>query len=217
MDLQTVNEQTHILVAAGHRIFQIHRFGANEKEHVSRLLKWADFPQSSRICDMGCGTGEVARLMHKERDDLEFVLVNISDVQLEYAPEEMKSHVSDFCDVPEEDCSFDAVMFNFSIGHSDIGKAIKEAYRLLKNDGVLFIYDMARVSGSNEAMRPVEYIVNSRNVMEQMAIESNFALDFYLEPKDRGNYGRNLLGDCFDEVFSGTIPAIWRFIKNENP
>ena len=211
MNMELVNTLTHLMVGAGHRIFQVHRFANSEYEHIKRLEKWADFPLNAKVIDMGCGVGHQAKLFNQFRPDLSFCLVNISQVQLDYADQDYPAHCCDFCDVPEEDQSFDAAMFCFSIGHANHAKAIVEAKRLLKLGGVLFIYDMVRVSGSNAAMIDVDYAVYDKEFMVKVA--SGFALDVYMEPSDSGQYGREVLGDGIEAVFHGTIPAIWRFIK----
>ena len=36
MDLDSVNEQTKLLVDNGHRVFQIHRFAQNDESHVKK-------------------------------------------------------------------------------------------------------------------------------------------------------------------------------------
>lgn len=213
MDIALVEEQTIILVNLGHRVFQIHRFAESEREHVGKLAEWADFDDSASVIDLGCGTGEVAKLMNEYRPDLEFTLVNISFGQLEYAPYWMRKIHCDFCHVPELSASYSGAMFCFSIGHSDIDAALKEAYRLLKKYGVLFIYDMVRVSGSNDSMREVDYVVLTRDEMAGKIKTAGFEIDFYLEPFDSGDYGRSVLGESFDQVFDGTIPAIWRLVK----
>jgi SAM-dependent methyltransferase len=211
MNMDLVNSVTHTLVGAGHRIFQIHRFADSEDEHVKRLGKWADFPLNAKVIDMGCGVGHQAKLFNRFRPDLSFCLVNISQVQLGYADAAYPAHCCDFCSVPEDDQSFEAAMFCFSIGHADHAKAIAEARRLLKLGGVLFIYDMVRISGSNATMVDVDYAVYDKQCMVDAAL--GFELDVYMEPSDSGQYGREVLGDGFEAVFHGTIPAIWRFIK----
>jgi hypothetical protein len=60
-------------------------------------------------------------------------------------------------------------------------------------------------------MIDVDYAVYDKEFMVKVA--SGFALDFYMEPSDSGQYGREILGDGFNTVFQGTIPAIWRFTK----
>lgn len=207
MNLALVEQQTKILVDQGMRLFQIHRFAASDRAHIERLLGWADL--KGRVVDLGCGVGEMA-LVAQEISDLQFVLVNISEFQLSQAPDVEKIRC-DFHAVPLPDQSFDAALFCFSIGHGDPVRALNEAYRLLKHGGVLFIYDMVRLSGDNELMSAVEYRVNSREEMERAAV--GFSLDFYMEPFDSGDFGRATLGDDFERIFGGTKPAIWRFIK----
>lgn len=210
MNIALVEQQTKALVESGFRLFQIHRFAESDNAHIARLLQWADFPDCSTVADMGCGVGEVAGVMGRLRDDLDFVLVNISGLQLEYAHGTKKIQC-DFHSVPLATGSLDAVMFCFSIGHGEPLAALNEAHRLLKPDGVLFIYDMVRVSGDNSSMEEVEYKVNSRAALEADAV--GFTLDFYMEPSDRGGFGESLLGADYARIFGGTIPAIWRFIK----
>jgi len=213
MDIDLIDALTPAMVNAGHRVLQIHRFASSDVEHVRRLERWADFPLNSNVIDMGSGTGEVARILGRKRPDLFFTLVNLSEVQLRYSPKNCKWIHGDFLNVDEKNGVFDAVMFCFSIGHEDHEAALKEACRLLKVGGVLFVYDMVRVSGSNESMASVEYTVLSRGEFESIAVDNGFKLDLYIEPKDCGEYGKSVLGDAFEEVFNGTIPAIWRMIK----
>lgn len=210
MNIPLVERQTKILVESGMRLFQIHRFAGSDNDHIERLLQWADFPDGATVADMGCGVGEVAHVMSGMREDLVFVLVNISGLQLEYAPD-MKKIQCDFHSVPLAADSLDAVMFCFSIGHGEPRLALNEAHRLLKPGGVLFIYDMVRVSGDNSSMDAVSYKVNDRSAIENDAV--GFSLDFYMEPSDRGGFGHSLLGADYDRIFVGTVPAIWRFIK----
>jgi len=213
MDIDLIDALTPAMVNAGHRVLQIHRFAQSDVEHVRRLERWADFPLNSNVIDLGSGTGEVARILQRKRPDLFFTLVNISEVQLRYSPKNCKWIHGDFLKVNERSGLYDGAMFCFSIGHEDHSQALKEAARLLRIGGVLFIYDMVRISGSNESMESVEYTVLSRNELEQIAIESGLKLDLYIEPKDSGEYGKSVLGEDYDSVFDGTIPAIWRMIK----
>ena len=212
LDLTALADATRAAVSAGHRVFQAHRFADTELAHLDRLERWAELPHGARVIDLGCGVGSVAQRFQARRPDLRFYLVNISAAQLEYAPE-FPSYCGDFCSVPEPDGSFDAVLFCFAIGYADRDTALAEAYRLLRPGGVLFIYDMVRVSGDNQGMQEVSYTVDPRASMEQAARQAGFVSDFYLEPADRGNYGEMVLGPQFDTIFHGTIPAIWRWVK----
>jgi SAM-dependent methyltransferase len=213
MNLQLIESLTPGMVAAGHKVLQFHRFEKNEAAHVARLERWAEFPFNAKVIDLGCGTGEVARLMANLRPDISFTLVNISPVQLLYADQEMATHCVSFLDVPEKDEAFDGAMFCFAIGHEDLAKSLKETARLLKTGGVLFIQDMALCSGNAQNLAALDYEIRTRAEMERQAVLAGFKLDLYLEPQDDGRYGNEVLGDSFDELTAGTIPAVWRFKK----
>ena len=213
LNLQTLAEQTSIAVENNIRVFQIHRFAEDDFSHIQRLERWAEFPIGSRIADMGCGIVEVSVILKILRPDCSFCLINISEEQLLYAPPEIPKHTCSFLNVPEPDETFDAVLFCFSIGHEDHKQAIEEAYRLLKPNGILFIYDMVRISGDNKNMEGLHYNVWPRNYIESIA--TNFYLDYYMEPSDNGKYGKEILGEEYEKFFKGTIPAIWRFIKRK--
>jgi SAM-dependent methyltransferase len=212
-DLQLVESLTPCLIAAGHKVFQFHRFADTESSHVARLERWAEFPRDAKVIDLGCGTGEVARLMAGFRPDISFTLVNISPVQLLYADKDMAAHCISFLNVPEDAAAFDGAMFCFSIGHEDLGESLKEAARLLKKNGVLFIQDMALCGGDARNLAALSYEVSDRAEMESKAESAGFRLDLYCEPQDDGRYGNEVLGKSFNDLTAGTIPAVWRFKK----
>lgn len=209
MNISAVEQETRVLLEQGHRVFQIHRFANSDFEHVARLQRWAEFPYQGSIIDLGSGTGEVSLIFSQIRKDLNFTLVNVSQFQLDCSPD-FKKHKCSFLSVPEEANSFDGAMFNFSIGHEDHFHGLSEAFRLLKQGGVLFIYDMV---GANKNIHALDYFVSSRESLELIAKAVGFTLDFYMEPCDNSDYGEKVIGDDFVKYFSGTKPAIWRFIK----
>jgi len=208
--LDTLTPQS---VEAGHRVFQAHRFGEDDRGHVIRLARWAEIPLRARVIDMGCGVGEMARIISQWRDDISWTLVNLSAVQLGYCDETHRTLLCDFQDVPLMGETFDVVMFCFSIGHGELRRSMNEARRLLRKGGVLFIYDMVRTHGDNDEMwREAHYSVRERGVVEGAAW--GFDLDWYMEPRDDGGHLQATLGDGA-KIFEGTKPAIWRFIKRD--
>tara|TARA_R100001377_G_scaffold31964_1_gene17443 strand:- start:150 stop:791 length:642 start_codon:yes stop_codon:yes gene_type:complete len=211
LDLDQLSEITDDFVSRGVRVFQIHRFAGSEFHHVKRLERWAEIPHGARVADLGCGVGEVSRIFKEIRPDLSFCLVNISETQLLHADHTMQQYACSFLNVPEPDESFDAVLFCFSIGHEDHAVAMSEARRLLRPGGILFIYDMVRSFGDNEIMADVNYAVLPKKYME--SVSEGFCLDYYMEPFDNGSYGKQILGDDYSKFFDGTLPAIWRFLK----
>jgi ubiquinone/menaquinone biosynthesis C-methylase UbiE len=213
MNIAMVDEQSKILIDMNHRVFQIHRFADGEVEHVTRLLGWGEFPRAAKVIDMGCGTGEVARIMQSLRSDLQFTLTNISKFQIGCADPSMMAHCCDFHQVPEQDEKFDVVMFCFSIGHGDHQKLFEESNRLLKSGGVLFIYDMVPKSGNSFDIPNCEYRIYSSESIVNFAENSGFNLDITMMPVDNSGYAKKLFGSEVDSVFGETKPAIWRFIK----
>ena len=211
LQLDVIDKHVEKSFKEGHKVLQFFRFAENEHLHVARLLNWAEFKLNSKVIDLGCGTGEVSRIMSEIRKDLSFCLVNISEFQLGLTKAD-KKHCCDFCNVPEPDHSFDAAMFCFSIGQSDANRAIKEAFRLINSGGVLFIFDMVRENKGRLKM-PLEVAVNRRSDMETAAKKAGFILDLYMEPYDNGEYGRLMFGANYEITLDGAIPAIWRFTK----
>lgn len=216
MDLSAVECVTPALWGAGFKILQTYRFADGEFNHVDRLLGWLDPVPGARIIDLGCGVGEVARLIRLIRPDVGFTLVNISPVQMDYCPQDVDLCCADMLDVPRESGAYDCATFMFSIGHVDAPAALVEARRLLKPGGVLFIVDMHRVFGDNAHMsRTVAYAVLMENEFRAAAQDAGFVEDFCLKPRPVGNVGPAVCGsqDAYDAIFSGVEPIVWRFIK----
>jgi SAM-dependent methyltransferase len=132
------------------------------------------------------------------------------------APNDMPKHCCDMINVPESNNSFDAAICLFSIGHVDRVKAFKEMARLVKDNGVVFIYDMVRIKGDNKLMNELSYRVDGREDMENSAKEAGLYLDLYVEPVDQGWYGPSAMGGDFERYFSDVKPAIWRFKRHNN-
>jgi len=212
--LNRIEASTREIMALGVRVLQVHRFADGERAHVRRLADWADLPPGASVVDLGSGTGEVARIWAQLRADLHFTLVNFSQMQLDCTPG-FRAHCCDMTAVPERDGAFDAAICLFAIGHVDVAAAFGEIARLVRPGGIVFVYDMNRISGSHEPLAAVDYRVESREVMEARAAAAGLRLDFYLEPSDRGEFGRSLFGDQYDHFFDGVIPAIWRWTKTE--
>ena len=216
MNLLEINRLTPILWDIGVRVLQIYRFAKTDFEHIRRLLIWMEPPLNAKIIDLGCGVGEVSNVMNFIRPDLTFTLVNISKVQLEYCNKDTDICLSSFLSVPRKSSTYDCASFMFSVGHEDLRESIKEAYRLLKIGGVLFIFDMVRISGSNADMnRIVSYNVINENNFRSVVNSAGFHEDFCMKPKSVNNIGIEVCGskEAYEEVFSGVDPVVWRFIK----
>jgi phosphoadenosine phosphosulfate reductase len=143
--IDAINTATDLALAKGLRVMQTAFIGDSQAAHVAYLLKLINPAPGAHIVDAGCGVGEVARLMHAERPDLTFDLVNVSEYQLKHAPdgEAFALHRVDFTRSGLPDASADVVMFNSALCQMPINQALSEARRLLKPGGQLFVCDLA--------------------------------------------------------------------------
>jgi phosphoadenosine phosphosulfate reductase len=143
--IEAINRATDLSLAQGLRVMQTGFIGGSQAAHVEYLLKLIDPAPGAHIVDAGCGIGEVAKLMHDQRPDLTFTLVNISQHQLDMAPVGDQFHqlIADFTRSQLPTGCADVVMFNSALCQMPINQALSEARRLLKPDGQLFVCDLA--------------------------------------------------------------------------
>mgnify|MGYP003651393971 CR=1 FL=1 len=135
-----VADMTRKIVDGGARVFQIFQRGS-EADHIRFLLDEFN-PPSGTVLDIGCGVGEVARVMKEMRSDLDFILLNISQAQLDMCPP-FRKICADAADIPLPDESVDAVMACYVLGHLDHDTALREMRRVIRPGGVLFVADMS--------------------------------------------------------------------------
>jgi SAM-dependent methyltransferase len=149
--VDTLNAASQMMLDRGERILQGVRFADTDEGHVAKLLEFMDPPIGARIADMGCGFGEVARLMRAQRPDLSFVMVNDNEFQLSHAPNRlgMQPVLADMMHTGLPDESFDVVMFLYSLCHVDLDAALAEARRLVRPGAVLFVFDYVRTGGDD--------------------------------------------------------------------
>jgi ubiquinone/menaquinone biosynthesis C-methylase UbiE len=108
-----------------------------------------------KILDLGCGSGSLTLYLAKIYTDWSFIGIDLSRNMLELAEEKLRK-----LNLPETQCrfiyanaqnlpfsktNFDAVISFASLHHWDNPKiVIKEALRVLKNKGLLAIFDLKR-------------------------------------------------------------------------
>ncbi len=98
-----------------------------------RLLTMAGLPDNARVLDLGAGDGETVRLLRSRGMDATGIDFNPGrDVM-----------AGDMRDLPFPDGAFDAVIAECSLSVcGDTGKALEEAGRVLKPDGLLLVSDV---------------------------------------------------------------------------
>ena len=162
------------------------------------------------------GSGAIAAQMHESRPDLSFCLVDNNQAQLELADPLFYTHCCDICDVPEPDSSFDALIGCYSIGYVRTADFFKEAARLLRPRGIVFLVDMVPASGTVDEKQVFGYLVRSRPVLEAAARLVNLTLDFYMEPIDSTGWGESQFPGYFHVFFGDLKPAVYRFTSREH-
>lgn len=152
LNISVIDAQTQPAIDAGVRQFQAFLCASTDEEHARRLLYLMQLPDGAVVVDAGCGIGETARLMRNVRPDLRFILVNLSQSQLDLCPEDMERHCADFCAMPVADGSVDAVFYSHSACQCrDWCAMLEEARRVLGPEGRVFIHEVADVGGADRA------------------------------------------------------------------
>ncbi|MDX0661259.1 methyltransferase domain-containing protein [Sinorhizobium medicae] len=188
-------------------MLQAFRFGESDRDHVSRLLHWADFPNSARIVDLGAGSGGVAAHMAALRSDLRFCLVDLDETKL--AASSFEKHIANITQVPEPDGAFDAAICCYAMGYAPSDALWSEISRLLRPGGTVFIVDMVPKDATIPKLSLFGYEIRSRGMVEEAAQSVGLIPDVYIEPYDSGDWGRSVFSDAFDVFFGDLRPAIW--------
>jgi SAM-dependent methyltransferase len=221
IDAETLAGPSAYIWARGHRVLQGNRLGPDDAAHIAVLLGWMQPPPDALIADLGCGFGEPARLMREFRPDLRFLLVNHSREQLERvtAVPGMTPVLSDMHQTPIEDASVDGCTFLYSFCHSEPDAALREAARITRPGGFLFVYDYARRAGDNDRF---ERVLRARayKTLEvgRMARRAGWGMEFDEPTGGDDALFRSLFDDQheYDALFRDLAPHVWRFVRADD-
>jgi ubiquinone/menaquinone biosynthesis C-methylase UbiE len=130
-------------------LLMLGRQGAYNREIVALL----ELQGRHRVLDLGCGTGELTRMIADRLDSARGGLSLGIDAAARMIAVARKKRGNDACrfevaaaeNLPYEDASFDAVVSSLFFHHVDLElkqRALAESYRVLKPGGKLVIADM---------------------------------------------------------------------------
>jgi SAM-dependent methyltransferase len=209
-----VGHVTRMLVSHGSAILQTHKLAATDREHVAALLDVFDLPQGAGVLDAGCGVEAVAEIMASIRPDLDFTLLNISGAQLEMAPAGMAKVRADIHVLPFRSGGFDAVMFNYSLGHGLLDTCLAEAARVLRPGGIVLVYDLA-TDDHDYLIDRLGYRPHSRHEVLAAAGRHGLSADVVENPPGNTDDFIRLVGsEAFAAFgFARAWPMVYRFTK----
>lgn len=200
----------------GPLILQSLRFGGTDEAHVQALLDAMQPAPFTHWLDVGCGYGEVARLMKLMRRDLAFTLVNSSAAQLTRAPDDFRHVLGDMEALPLKDAAYDGAMYLYSLCHAPLPVlALHEAARVVRPGGMLFVFDHARLRGDNvESWERLRSSFHSAEALQGMASRAGWRTVSLTHPvAEEAPFLRDLLRhdlELWDRVFGDLIPMLWR-------
>lgn len=122
------------------------KYGVHSRHQYSYILGEINKYDISSILDVGCGTGEILRLISETSHKIQLTGIDISPNMLEKAKSKIGNKanliLSDSEKLPFNDYSFDLVMCNDSFHHYPSPlNVLSEFHRVLKPEGILLISD----------------------------------------------------------------------------
>jgi SAM-dependent methyltransferase len=212
-----LTQASRACLQAGVRVLQGYRLAPGDRAHVAELLGYMDPLRGTLWADVGCGFGEVAELMRQLRPDLGFVLINNNRFQLDRAPNRFLHLCADMQDIPLPDHSVDGCMFLYSLMHADsYGSTLREAARITRPFGALFVFDFERTRGDNKLMqqRMFARALPSLTLTELME-DAGWRVVLHVNPAGDDALARRLYPDQeeYDLIFDDIRFAVWKAVR----
>lgn len=126
--------------------YDMDRNGSHAREQYSIILQKMENFRFANVLDVGCGTGEILKRIHKRYPEVSLTGVDISEKMLEVAKVKIGNKATllwaDAEMLPFSDATFDLIVCSDSFHHyPNPQKVLAEFRRVLKGGGNLLIFD----------------------------------------------------------------------------
>ncbi len=122
-----------------------HRFGERiYGEEIKALLRLLveHLPEGAHLADVGAGTCVLSHMTQRYRDDLTLTAIDPCEKMLYYCHDDIMTHRASAEAIPLGNATCDAVIVGEALHHfRDVDTALNEIDRILKPEGILFLYD----------------------------------------------------------------------------
>jgi len=140
-DVIEANVAVHTSLASSYNTDEPHFRPENKTKVAARLLELQKLTSGSKLLDLGCGTGfiiDLARPYFEEIHGVDITPAMLSQVNRD--GHNISTYIGQVEALPFEDDSFDAASAYSFLDHlEDPSKMLREASRVLKPDGALYI------------------------------------------------------------------------------
>jgi len=197
----------------GANMFIATRLAPTEQEHAALYYNFMRPKAYSIIVDLGCGSGECGALLQNIDPTLQVINVVNDKTLIQYMTNVRRVCVqASFEDTPLPTGCADYVMFNESIGHGDLDKALSEAARVLCAGGELFVKDFTPVDSGKETISfdSWGYKIHRQDLFISTAYKHGFNLVAVKHPKMYTKY-------WFDIIAENNIEYVCDYDRHDMP
>jgi ubiquinone/menaquinone biosynthesis C-methylase UbiE len=192
IDEEALTAATKKAEEIGLKVFNIFQLSEDETDHCRILIDLMSVKGRGLALDVGSGVGHFSGLLAEAYPDLSVFALNDNAYQLSLTPERCSRILSDMHSIEVRDGSFDLVVCSYTMGFARISEFLREMRRVLADDGVFWIYDMA---GRSPIMkRLLHYNVYTVGEFEVLANEAGLKVEKATLPiANTKNFSRLLL------------------------
>lgn len=183
---------------------------------------------SQRVIDLGCGPARILIQMAKVNPEISFLGIELSDGMLRLAAENIKRENINNIDLRKADfteLSFlkdkevDGVMSTLTLHHlpskTHLNKCFLEIRRVLKDDGALFLYDLARPK-TEKTILQLAYDQTAANGAPEFGLDSERSWRAAYLPSDFSSVANAVFADRQIEVHATWLVPVMMMLKTKD-